>query len=194
MVRSLTICGLRRPCQESDEGRETVVEPLIVIPDSFEAEFPDASRAATAAFLNVGVLAGAVRAAVEALVAQEGLPSMAAFNVLSVLAGDPSPLRPSTIAERVLVTRPTVTGLLGSLEARQLIRRTTSDEDRRSHPVELTPAGRQIVERLVPAMHRFERDLMTTLTDQELTTFLALVGRLQQRIGEIAPGARLGIA
>jgi hypothetical protein len=42
-------------------------------------------------------------------------------------------------------------------------------------------------------MHRFERDLMTTLTGEELATLLALVGRLQRRIGEMAPGAPLRI-
>jgi DNA-binding MarR family transcriptional regulator len=168
--------------------------PFIRIPASFDEEYPDADRTATEAFLNVGVLTGAVRAAVEALVAREGLPSMAAFNVLSVLAGDPTPLRPSTIAERMLVTRPTVTGLLESLERRGLVRRTADAEDGRSRPVALTDAARQIVERLVPAMHRFERDLMTVLSDDELRTFLRSVARLQHRIGDLAPGARLGIA
>lgn len=169
------------------------IEPFIRIPESFGDEFPDASRGATTAFLNVGVLAGAVRGAVEALVAGEGLPSMAAFNVLSVLAGDPTPLRPSTIADRMLVTRPTVTGLLDSLERRGLIRRVDDDADRRSRPAELTAAGREIAARLVPAMHRFERDLMTALDDEELATFLGFVARLQHRIGEVAPDARLGI-
>lgn len=141
----------------------------------------------------MGVLAGAVRSAVESLVAHEGLPSMAAFNVLSVLAGDPAPLRPSTIAERMLVTRPTVTGLLESLERRGLVRRSHDPTDGRSRSVELTPAARRIVDRLVPAMHRFERDLMTVLSDDELASLLDYVARLQHRIGEVAAGARLGI-
>lgn len=169
------------------------IEPFIQVPESFADEFPDASRAATEAFLNVGVLAGAVRSAVETLGAAEGLPSMGAFNVLTVLAGDPSPLRPSIIAHRMLVTRPTVTGLLESLERRGLVRRVTDVDDRRSRPVELTPVAREIVARLVPAMHRFERDLMTVLSDDELATFLGYVARLQGRIGELAPAARFGI-
>src|SRR5215211_1354565 len=141
------------------------VRPAVRLPPGFEREFPGASRLATEAFLNIGLLTGAVRTAVDALVAEERLPSMAAFNVLSVLGGDPEPLRPSTIAERMMVTRATITGVLDSLESRGLVRRSPSSDDGRSREVALTRAGRAVVDRLVPRMHDFERDLMSVLTD-----------------------------
>src|SRR5690348_4248839 len=117
-------------------------EPAVRVPPSFEEEYPSANRRATESFLNLGLLVGAVRGAVEAKVMAEGLPSMAAFNVLSVLDGDPSPLRPSVIAQRMMVTRATITGLLDSLEARGLVARQASTADRRSREVALTAAGR----------------------------------------------------
>jgi DNA-binding MarR family transcriptional regulator len=144
-------------------------------------------------FLNIGMLTGAVRAAVEAIVTREGLPSMAAFNVLSVLAGAPDPLPPSVIAARMMVTRPTITGLLDSLEHRKLVRRATSPHDGRSRPVAITPPGRRIAARLVPAMHRFERDLMGTLEDDELDDLLTKIARLQRRLAELDPTAAFGI-
>src|SRR3954453_13872384 len=99
------------------------MQPAVRVPPSFDDEFPSASRRATETFLNIGLLAGAVRAAVETMVTNEGLPSMAGFNVLSVLDGDGEPLRPSVIAQRMMVTRATITGLLDSLEARGLVAR-----------------------------------------------------------------------
>jgi hypothetical protein len=45
----------------------------------------------------------------------------------------------------------------------------------------------------VPELHRFERDLMTCLADDELAQLLAMVARLQHRLRELAPTTRLGI-
>lgn len=163
------------------------------VPPDFEIEFPSASRKATEAFLNLGMLVGAVRAAVEGLVDEAGLPSMAGFNVLSVLDGDPRPLRPSVIAERMMVTRATITGLLDSLEARGMVARHVNTADGRSRDVAITATGRRIVRRLVPRLHDFERSLMGVLNDRQLDDLLAMVAVLQRRVGDLAPGSRLGI-
>ena len=144
-------------------------------------------------FLNLGVLTGAVRSAVEGIVTGAGLPSMAAFNVLSVLAGDPGPLRPSVVASRMMVTRATITGLLDSLARRGLVRRLAPGDDGRARPVAITPAGRRIAAQLVPEMHRFERALMSALDRDELEALLDAVARLQRRTVELAPAAPLGI-
>ncbi|HEX6393410.1 MAG TPA: MarR family transcriptional regulator [Acidimicrobiales bacterium] len=167
--------------------------PLLQVPDSFEQEFPDASALATESFINIGVLAGAVQGLVEKLVAREGLPSAAAFNVLSVLAGDPAPLRPSVIADRMMVTRATTTGLLDTLEGGGFVLRTRAATDGRSREVSLTRKGREVVDRLVPAMHRFERHLMGSLTDRQLHQLLRMVAVLQARVASIDPDVRFGI-
>jgi DNA-binding MarR family transcriptional regulator len=135
------------------------------------------------------MLTGAVRSAVENLMTQSGLPSMAAFNVLSVLAGDPTALRPSVIASRMMVTRATITGLLDSLERRGLIRRVQSADDGRTRPVLISAAGQRVADELVPNMHRFERELMAPLQRHELEALLDMVARLQQRVVELVPGA-----
>ena len=167
--------------------------PALRLPDNFEAEFPAGSRRATEAFLNLGLLVGAVRTAVETLLAAEGLPSSAAFNVLSVLGGDRNPLRPSVIAGRMMVTRPTITGVLDSLEARGLIRRVASPDDGRSRSVSLTPAGRRLAARMVPRIHTFERDLMGVLSDRQLDQLLHTTAVLQHRLRVLDPHAQLGI-
>ena len=168
-------------------------EPFVQVPESFDAEFPGASRLATETFINIGMLVGAVQAMMDRLVVAEGLPSAAGFNVLSVLAGDPAPLRPSVIAERMMVTRATTTGLLDTLEARGLIRRETSDSDGRSRVVSLTGHGRRVVNRLVPAMHGFEAELMNALSDSQLRDLRTMVAALQARARSIDPQVRFGI-
>jgi DNA-binding MarR family transcriptional regulator len=165
----------------------------VQIPPAFEAEFPDASALATEAFLNVGILTGAVRSAVDRLVTEAGAPSMAAFNVLSVLAGDPSPLRPSIIASRMLVSRATITGVLDVLERRRLVRRRPSGDDGRGKDVVITAAGRRLVDDLVPRVHRFERELMGALGDDQLRDLTAMVAVLQHRMAELDPRAAFGV-
>lgn len=166
---------------------------VVQVPDSFDEEFPDASRLATETFLNIGILVGTVQAVVDKLVAREGLPSAAAFNVLSVLGGDPAPLRPSVIAQRMMVTRATITGLLDTLERRGLIRREPGLGDGRSREVSLTDTGSDVVNRLVPAMHTFERELMEVLSHAQLRQLGRMVAALQARIASIDPEVRFGI-
>ena len=165
----------------------------MVVPASFDGQFPDASRLATEVFINIGILVGAVQSMVERLLMAEGLPSAAAFNVLSVLGGDPEPLRPSVIASRMMVTRATMTGLLDTLERRGLVRRQPAPGDGRARAVALTARGREIVDRLVPAMHRFERELMTALPERELGRLRSMVAALQARVLAVDPDVRFGL-
>ena len=62
--------------------------------------------------------------------------------VLGILADAPDPLAPNEIAERLIISRATVTGLLDSLETRAYVRRTPHPTDRRMLLIELTESGR----------------------------------------------------
>jgi DNA-binding MarR family transcriptional regulator len=161
-------------------------EPWIRLSPGFEAEYPGCSHRATETFLNIGVLTGAVRSAIEAYVTSAGLPSSAAFNVLTIVAGADGPLRPSVIAGRMMVTRATITGVLDSLETRGLIERLASEGDRRARDVSITAAGRRLVRRLEPRLHRFEHDFMTVLSDDELDELLRMVAVLEERLGAVS--------
>ena len=167
--------------------------PIVQVPAAFDDEFPDGNRLATEVFLNIGVLSGSVRASVAQLLAREGVTSMGAFNVLTVVAGDHRPLPPSVIAERMMVTRPTITGLLDSLEGRGLLTRELGADDGRQRVVRLTRRGRAIVNRLVPQIHRFERELFDCLSQRELVALRGMVATLQQRLIALAPDAPIGL-
>lgn len=79
------------------------------------------------------------------------------------------------LARLLELDKSSVTGLIDRAERRGLVRRTPSREDGRSLRVKLTPAGRQLVKRVVTA---FQRDIDTatatlTSTDKEQLRRLA---------------------
>jgi DNA-binding MarR family transcriptional regulator len=164
-------------------------EPLVRVPPEFEEEFPDADALATECVLNMGLLAGAVMSVMSSVFRDAGLPSAAAFNVLTVVDGAGGSLPPSVIAERMMVTRPSITGVLDTLEKRELIRRVADPNDGRGRVAQITPRGHALVVELVPRMHRLERDLLSRVTVKEKRALLAVLATLQQQVREIAPDA-----
>ena len=167
------------------------MDPIFRTPPGFEDEFPNATALATECFINYGLLSGGVVAAMQELVMAHGIPSMAAFNVLAIVDGAGAPLSPSTVAERLLVSRATVTGLLDSLERRALIERRDHEGDGRRRLIALSATGRRLVRRLLPVVHRFEHELMGCLNAGEQQQLLGFLAKLQGRLAEVAPGTRL---
>jgi MarR family transcriptional regulator, 2-MHQ and catechol-resistance regulon repressor len=86
--------------------------------------------------------------------------NVAQVDVLVALAGAPeSTLTCSEIAEKALITKGGITGVLDKLEARGLVRRTPSREDRRSIPVRLTLKGVEFFRRFYPEKVRGKRSI-----------------------------------
>lgn len=106
----------------------------------------------------------------------------ASFNVLMILEGSERALCPHEIGERRLVTRGTVTGVLDSLERNDLVRRMPHPEDRRSLLIELTPAGRALLERALPDVRAAEREVMGGLEADEREALQALLRKAGGKI------------
>jgi DNA-binding MarR family transcriptional regulator len=86
------------------------------------------------------------------------------FNVLRILRGArPEGLCTLTIAERMLEQTPGITRLIDRLEAKKLVVRVRSDEDRRQVWCRITPAGLQLLSRLDRPVGDLDRDLMAGL-------------------------------
>jgi MarR family 2-MHQ and catechol resistance regulon transcriptional repressor len=68
------------------------------------------------------------------------------FAVLEVLLHK-GPLPVNTVGKQILLTSSSITAAIDRLEARKLLRRVTTPRDRRSRIVELTEAGRRLIER-----------------------------------------------
>ena len=107
------------------------------------------------------------------------MASTSPIDVLAILHGAGEPLPPSTIAERMIVSRPTMTGLLGTLERRGLITRLPHPTDGRMALVDLTPHARAQVDSFRPVLHAVEKQWVGCLTDAEQQLFLRMLARLQ---------------
>lgn len=154
-------------------------EPRIRLEGGFEEEWPGTSALATECVLNLTFLHERMAAFAEALIRRHGLPSLAAFNVLTVVQGAGEPLPPSTIAERMIVSRPTMTGILATLERRDLVRRLPHGGDRRMSLVEVTPEGCARLARLRPELHQAEKRWMGCLSEAEQRVLLRTIAKLQ---------------
>jgi DNA-binding MarR family transcriptional regulator len=88
---------------------------------------------------------------------------------LTLLALADGPLSVSDVAARTGVAVSTATRMLQSLARAGWVRRAaaTADRDRRRRPVELTPAGRRVMDQAGDALRARIRELLERLDDEE---------------------------
>jgi DNA-binding MarR family transcriptional regulator len=161
------------------------------VEDGFEDEFPGSSARASECFLTLAYLGTAMLAKLNRFLEGFGIPSYTGFNALAVLAGAGEPVSPSVVAQRMIVTRPTVTGILSTLEKRALVDRTAHGSDGRMHLVRLTVTGRELVRQVLPEVHRFESELFGVLDEGQLQSLLGMLDTVLERLnagGTNAPG------
>jgi DNA-binding MarR family transcriptional regulator len=163
--------------------------PLIRVQGGFETEFPRASALATECFLNLGRVTMSMLSELGRLLERFGVPSYTGFNALTVIAGADEPIPPSVVAKRMVVTRPTLTGILDTLERLGLVTRSAHDLDRRMRLVSLTDAGRDLVRLALPEVHRFEEELFSDLDRSQqralLDSLSAIAFRLESFVAEL---------
>ena len=90
-----------------------------------------------------------VRRALASELEREGV-SAAGFSVLVVLTTAGGSLELRTLRRRLGWSKANATEVVATLEARGLARRRRLEHDRRASAVDITPAGRELVERLFP--------------------------------------------
>src|SRR5215471_14251064 len=82
------------------------------------------------------------------------------------------------LAEAVGIREATLTHHLNAMDAQGLVTRRRDPANRRTHIVELTPAGEAAFLRLRDAATAFDRRLRNDITDTDLDGLAALLGRL----------------
>jgi len=92
----------------------------------------------------------AVRRRLAAELEREGI-SAAGFSALVVITTAGGSLELKTLRRRLGWSKPNATEVTATLEERGFLERHRLDSDRRAVALELTPAGRSVVERLFPA-------------------------------------------
>lgn len=106
--------------------------------------------------------------------------SVGEFDVLSALrrSGSPFTLRPSELAERVMVSRAGMTSRVDKLEGSGLVERRRDPDDRRSEPIVLTKAGQRLVDRALVALLESEAELFAGLSKAQQRELDVLLRRL----------------
>lgn len=96
------------------------------------------------------------------------------FDVLASLrrAGEPFRLTPSELGATMMVTSGAVTKRVDRLERDGLVQRTVNTSDARGRVIELTPAGRALVERVHP-LHLANEDALLGALDADERAQLA---------------------
>lgn len=126
----------------------------------------DLDLLALAAVSNIFRAATSVRNHMENVVLVEHDLSWSAFTSLFVLRvwGETDA---RTLAAEAGITAATLTGVMKTLEGRGLLRRRGDRADGRRVLVSLSPAGRRVVDEIMPRFNRHEALVAQALTDDE---------------------------
>lgn len=157
--------------------------PIRVTP-SFEDEYPGSSRLASECMINIGVTWFTAEPVFNRLLAAYHLNGTG-FNVLEILRGAGQPMRPSAIADHMLITRGGMTKALDALERLDLVKRLPHPSDRRMLLVEITDSGRRVMDELLLRLHTSEQSWLDVLTPEEQQLFIELMGKVQTRFQQL---------
>ena len=86
--------------------------------------------------------------------------------------------------------RSNVTGLVDRLEARGLVKRGEHATDRRAHLVRLTPAGRKLIESILPLYHRAAEEIWGDVPLGRAERLVAELSHLSANAARIASPRR----
>ena len=156
-----------------------------LIPD-FDDQYPNASRLATESAMNLVRTADLLVKRIAEVVQPFDLTPSSAL-VLGILADAGAPLPPNQIAERLIISRATVTGLLDSLERRGYVRRLPHARDRRMLLIELTEAGRRVAHDFRLLVHQQEKEWLKALSEPEQAQLISALHRVQDTLAEAQP-------
>ncbi len=111
---------------------------------------------------------------------QEFETTLPRFDLMAQLARHPDGLKMGELSKLMMVSGGNVTGITDQLEKDGLVERVTLPADRRAWKVRLTPAGRQVFDRMAAAHEAWIVNLMGNLTAEEQQQLHALLGKLKQ--------------
>lgn len=101
------------------------------------------------------------------------------YSVLMALDVHRPSLAPSEIAERLGVTRATVTGLIDGLTRDGFVVHTLDSDDRRRKAVAITPEGEALLDVVLPDIFARMADLTAPLSTEERRQAVRLLGKIE---------------
>jgi MarR family transcriptional regulator, 2-MHQ and catechol-resistance regulon repressor len=95
-------------------------------------------------------------------------------------------MRLTDISERLLIRPPSVTTVIDRLERMGLVKREASAEDSRAKEVRLTPAGQELVERVLEKHGEKIREVLGGLSWKEQADFKRLLDKSSEHLESLA--------
>ncbi len=105
------------------------------------------------------------------------------WRVLRALHSAHQPLSASELAERTLLSLPSLSRLLKTLEDRKAIRRKTHHTDLRATQISISPVGARIVASIAPSSELHYADITRSLGADDVERLYALLDSLVARLG-----------
>lgn len=129
------------------------------------------------AMANIYRAAAAIRRRAEQGVLSDAGLSWGGFTTMWVLWiwGE---MEAGRLAAECDLSKGTLTGILDTLEGRELVVRVRMEADRRRMLVDLTDQGRELIESLSPRFNRFETETTSSLNDGEKRQLATLLRRV----------------
>ena len=150
----------------------------VQVASDFEMRYPGSNPSATEGAMNLVFTAELLVKRIADLLQPFDL-TPASGLVLSMLADSDLPLPPNEIADRLIITRATVTGLIDSLQHREYVERCPHPSDRRMTLVAITAKGREVADAFRPIVHQHEKEWLEVLNTGEQQQFIDSLHRLQ---------------
>lgn len=158
-------------------------QTLIQMAPDFSKRYPGASPKATETAMNLVRTSELLVKRIADLVQAFDLTPSSGL-VLGILADREEPLPPNKIAERLIISRASVTSLIDSLERRGYVRRAPHSTDRRMLLIELTDTGRQVAHDFRLLVHQNQKEWLAVLTEQEQNQLIDTLHRIQTALSD----------
>ncbi len=170
-------------------SRENQVLHRSCRPAQYEAHTGDLGRTPHLALYNILGTHDLLHGYFAPIIAEYGI-SLAGWNVLNLLHSSETGSKPMhALSELMLVSRQNVTQMVDGLEKKKLVQRHACKDDGRVKHVEITKAGRELVERAAPGHFEAIKTVFGVLREPELELFSDYLLRLQERILELRDAA-----
>lgn len=150
--------------------------PTPEILDKFAERYPDADVTAISGFLYLLRVATDLSLALDACLSKHDLLQGRWWVLILLMREESGVSTPSILAEKLGVTRASMTGLLDGLEQHGLVTRVFAKEDRRSVKIQLTSAGQAKLDVVMPDYYRRLRQCMQALDEEKRVQLQQLLG------------------
>lgn len=150
--------------------------PTPEILGKFAERYPDADVTAIASFLYLLRVATDLSIALDTCLSKHDLLQGRWWVLILLMREESVTSTPSTLADKLGVTRASMTGLLDGLEQSGLITRVFAKEDRRSVKIQLTAAGQAKLDVVMPDYYRRLRQCMQALDAEKREQLQQLLG------------------